>query len=123
MDERFGVRYKDDGFLWNLVTARVPFAHWEKVTITFCRPWQKHDNVVQIWPEPRTAFVHQGPSTERRVVGHDTSEQAARDALRNFQNLATEDAQASEHGAAGHTHNIELLDTHTEWKLDVRVKP
>ena len=118
------VQRKDRDFLWNEVTARLPFASWERVLLTV--PGAKE----QMWRAEIVECVDEfAPFDLRRPTGHDTSEKAAHNALQEVQDMAFDDAthQSEFYNDAKHWeegHKLWNLGKHTcEWTLDIIVRP
>jgi hypothetical protein len=108
----FAARSRPRDFLWDLVTARLPFAEWKSVDCMFRRFWDP--------PERATREERMWPRQERE----DGAEEAAREALQDLQNCATADAEAdlAANGSADYA-KFEVLNKHTlHWCLDIRAK-
>jgi hypothetical protein len=113
----FDARSRPRDFLWDLVTARLPFGEWKSVDCKFRRFWfaPNATRKNRMWPRPPLAGAGDVA---------DESEAEAREALQDLQNCATDDAEddLAANGSADYA-KFEGLNKHTfDWCLDIRAK-
>ena len=120
---------KKSDFLWQLLTARLPFKEWACVTLTMDKTTdhyhQKHPTS-QIWPELVKEYVGRD-RREQRVVNTDASQFAARSGLENVQDMAWGVTRSSRRDDArtmrGERDASWDINTYSEkWTLDIRTK-
>jgi hypothetical protein len=129
---------KRAAFLWELLTARLPFREWACVTLFTDYTADEHHRQhreTQIWPE--VIREHYGRRDDRRVrvVNTDASEFAAQSGLENVQDMAWDAGRRSKHArrpgaprasglsASGLSASGLSASGHSEeWTLDIRAK-
>jgi hypothetical protein len=121
---------KKSDFLWQLLTACLPFEQWACVTLTIDKTTyhyhQKHPTS-QIWPSLVKEYFGPRDRREHRVVNTDASEFAARSGLEDVQDMAWGVTKHSKYDDArtmrGERDASWDFNTYSEeWTIDIRAK-
>jgi len=123
---------KPTDFLWQLLTARLPFNQWACVTLTMDKTtddYYQKNPTSQIWPEVVKEYFGPRDRRQYRIVNTIAHEFAARSGLETVQDIAWGVTRHSKRDVPvtrtmkGQRDRSWAINTHSEeWTLDIRAK-